>query len=94
MKSDLLLAEGLLRIEETDGTCPVTVRGPTDYDIYLRENQMVGKLIPYKTEEVTSEVFITTIAESLQKAQCSDAELLRVPSGGKEKPLRINKCNS
>ena len=51
-----LLADGLLRIEETDGTCTVTVINPTDYDICLRENQMVGELISNKTEEITSEV--------------------------------------
>jgi len=37
LKSGLLLAEGLLRIEETDYACPVTVINPTDYDVVLRK---------------------------------------------------------
>jgi len=68
LKTGLMTAEGLLRIKDTDGECPVMVINPTDTDIIMRENELIGRLIPHMSEDTTSEVYVTTVAESLEGA--------------------------
>ena len=98
LKSGLLVAEGLYKMEEKTGaginSVVTVIINPTDNDIYLRENEMIGMMHPHQMED-TTEVYLTTVSQCLQKDRdVDDAVDVYVMGVETERTSGVNKQNT
>jgi len=80
-KSGLMIAEALVTITD-DRVCPVAVLNATDNDLYFKDNEMVGELIKYSSDQVETEVLMTTVRNSLFNGHTSQFMDKSVHRGG------------
>jgi len=67
LRNGLFIAESFVNIIKGDGNgvscCPILVLNPTDEDIPLRENEMLGSLKVRNDNDIEAEVFVTTLRD-------------------------------